>query len=466
MKKEKREAKPGPRLVVSSLISTEAGHTLVRQTVNTTAEKSLLLTKDVAFNSILTNVSWLTFDKVFRIGIGILVGAWVARYLGPAQYGLLNYALSFTALFGVFAGLGLEGIVVRELVRFPEKTDIILGTTFYLRLIGGLIAFLLSVMTIFVFRSDDTLLLYLVTLCAGGFLFQSFLVIDLYYQAHIKSKYTVWAQTIAFTIISFTKILLIIKKASVLAFGVAAMIEIAITVFFLLLFFYLNKLSIRKWQFSSSTATHLLGACIPMIISFFATTISLRIGQIILFNLLDSTSLGIFNASSTIVEVFFFVPVVISTSIFPYFVNKNHNDTETYLHSKRNTFILFLAIALCISLSIHFFSDYIVSLLYGKHFAQSAYLLKYQVFGIIFVFHVSLRKKMLLVENKIRVVMIYSLLAGLFALPSYYLLIRSYGLFGAVAGFLLVWFFGAIVAPAFARRFKEDVLLIKGPTSS
>ena len=53
--------------------------------------------------SIISNTAWLVADKVLRMGVGLVVGVWIARYLGPAQFGLWNFAIAFAALFGAFA---------------------------------------------------------------------------------------------------------------------------------------------------------------------------------------------------------------------------------------------------------------------------------------------------------------------------------------------------------------------------
>jgi O-antigen/teichoic acid export membrane protein len=76
---------------------------------------------------------------------GFFVGVWVARYLVPENYGILSYSLAFVALFQGIAKLGLDGIVVRELVKFPEKRDEFLGTSFWLKFIESVITFLISV---------------------------------------------------------------------------------------------------------------------------------------------------------------------------------------------------------------------------------------------------------------------------------------------------------------------------------
>jgi O-antigen/teichoic acid export membrane protein len=52
---------------------------------------------------ILDNIGWLFLDKVLRVGVGLLVGVWIARYLGPEQFGLLNFAFAVIGLFSVAA---------------------------------------------------------------------------------------------------------------------------------------------------------------------------------------------------------------------------------------------------------------------------------------------------------------------------------------------------------------------------
>ncbi|MEI2722451.1 MAG: oligosaccharide flippase family protein [Verrucomicrobiota bacterium] len=95
------------------------------------------------FNKVGANLSWLIGIRIFRMVVGVIVLGSVGRYLGPEQFGVLNYAIALTAIFGVFATLGMDGIVIREMVNRPEQTPQILGTAFGLRLLGALVAMLL-----------------------------------------------------------------------------------------------------------------------------------------------------------------------------------------------------------------------------------------------------------------------------------------------------------------------------------
>ena len=83
------------------------------------------------------NTGWLLFDRVLRIVIGLTVGAWIARYLGPAQFGELAYVLSFIAFFQVIADLQADGFIVRDIAQEKGEASVILGTTLWLRVIFG-----------------------------------------------------------------------------------------------------------------------------------------------------------------------------------------------------------------------------------------------------------------------------------------------------------------------------------------
>ena len=147
---------------------------------------------------IISNTGWLFADRALRMGVGLLVSVWVARYLGPTQFGQLNYVIAFVALFATFATLGLDGIVVREVVRNPAAEWEILGSAFMLKLCGGALTAVGAVVFISVLRPGDILSRWLVGIVAAGAVFQAFDVIDFWFQSQVLSKYVVLAKNGAF----------------------------------------------------------------------------------------------------------------------------------------------------------------------------------------------------------------------------------------------------------------------------
>ena len=88
------------------------------------------------FRKYIENAAWLLFEKGLTLGIGVFVGIYTARYLQPESFGLLNYAISYVAIFSAFASLGLDQIIIRELVKAHDKRHVLLGTAFLLKLFG------------------------------------------------------------------------------------------------------------------------------------------------------------------------------------------------------------------------------------------------------------------------------------------------------------------------------------------
>lgn len=168
---------------------------------------------------ITSNFSWLTSSKIFSMIISLSVGVWFARYLGPEKYGTFTYALSITGLVAFFASLGLNDIVVREIVKRPEKKYEFIGTAFLLNIIGGTIAYVLCLIIISIIEPDDHLLRLLVAVLGVQLIFISIDVSELWYLAQVNTKKVVIAKSAALIIISAAKIFLIITKASLVSFA-------------------------------------------------------------------------------------------------------------------------------------------------------------------------------------------------------------------------------------------------------
>ena len=179
------------------------------------------------FSKYFSNTAWLFSEKILRIFVGLFVGVWVARYLGPDQFGIFNYAISFAGLFTTIATLGLDGIVIRELVRYDRKRDVLLGTSFYLKLIGALLTLILIAVSIQFTNNEEITNIY-IFIIASSTIFQSFNVVDFYFQSKVLSKYVVYANIASLTISSILKIGLILVEAPLYAFVMVFVADVVV----------------------------------------------------------------------------------------------------------------------------------------------------------------------------------------------------------------------------------------------
>ena len=195
------------------------------------------------FMKYLKNTSWLFGEKIIRMSLGLFVGIWVARFLGPEEYGLFSYATSFVLLFTPFASLGLDGIVIRELVKKDTNQNELIATVFRLKLFGaiGVILFLAFSVGFTTHNHNTNVLVFII---ATGTIFQSFNVIDLYFQSKVMSKYIVYSNVISLVISSVLKVFLIYINASLFYFAWVVVFESFILALGLLFFFVKKKTNI------------------------------------------------------------------------------------------------------------------------------------------------------------------------------------------------------------------------------
>lgn len=390
--------------------------------------------------AILSNTGWLFADKILRMGVGLFVGVWIARYLGPEQFGLWNFAIAFVALFGAFATLGLDSIVVRELVKNPERQNELLGTAFVLKLIGALIALILTMVAISFVRSGETLTLWLIAISAAGFIFQSLNVIDFYFQANVKSRYTVYAANAAFILMTLAKVVLLISSAPLIAFAWVGLGEVALTSLFLLLAYRVNHHHIREWLYSNSAAKELLKHSWPLILSGLAIVIYMRIDQIMIGQLLGDNEVGLFSAAVRISEVWYFIPIAIANSVFPAIIRTKKHSEVLYSQRLQKLFNLMVVLALLIAVPLTFIADWIVDILYGEAYLQADKVLAIHVWAGVFVFLGVASNQWFLVENLQNLAFYRTLLGAVLNICANFILIPKFGISGAAFATLIAQF--------------------------
>lgn len=167
----------------------------------------------VNLHVIIHNSGWLLFDKLVRILLGLLVGAWVARYLGPANFGELAYVLAYIAFFQAIANLGADGIIVRDIARDKNAAPQVLGTAFTLRLGVGLACWLAAIGGMAWSNGFDDPSVSLTALAGGTLIFQAADTIDLWFQSQSQSRRTVVAKLIAYLVSNGVKVGLILMQA-------------------------------------------------------------------------------------------------------------------------------------------------------------------------------------------------------------------------------------------------------------
>ena len=400
------------------------------------------------------NTSWLFGEKILRMIVGLFVGIWVARYLGPEQFGLLSYAGAFVGIFTAISTLGLDGIIVRELVKDESKRDVLLGTAFRLKLIGafGVLLFLAIAVN---FTSNDRFTNVLIFIIASATIFQSLNVVDMYFQSKVLSKYIVYGNVISLFISTLIKITLLLNEAPLIAFAWVVLFDSFVLAIGFLYFYSYNHLSFRSWKFEESVAISLLKDSWPLILSGIVVSIYMKIDQIMIKEMLDSESVGQYAAAVRLSEAWYFIPMVISSSLFPAIINAKKQSEELYYARLQKLYDLMVWMAIAIAIPMTFMSDWVVELLYSEQYSHAGSVLMIHIWAGVFVFLGVASGKWFVSENlqmlsfwRTFYGMLSNIILNIFLIP-------KYGIQGAAVATLISYFIAGLLFDFFNNKTKK-----------
>jgi O-antigen/teichoic acid export membrane protein len=378
----------------------------------------------------LKNTSWMMGEQFLRIISGLFVGVWVARYLGPEQFGLLSYVLAFNAIFGGIAKLGLDAVVVRELVNNPEKRDIYLGTAFWLKVFGALTVISLMGVIVPMTINDATTNLFILII-ASGMIFQSFEVVEFYFQSQVRAKIVSACKVTQLALSSLIKIYLVLVEAELIYF----VLIVAFDVFALAVSYSIAYKISENWtfykHFDLSTAKQLLNTSWPLIFSGLVVMIYMRIDQIMIKEMLGEYEVGIYSAAVKLSEIFYFIPMLITTSLFPAILKSKQQGEELYKKRLQRLYTFMFWLAVVIILPMSFLSDKLIIMFFGAPYQDAGPILMVHVWASIFVFWGVASGKWFLVENLQVLSLINAASGAAVNLFLNYKLMPVYGVMGA-----------------------------------
>lgn len=401
---------------------------------------------------IVGNTGWLFADRILRMGVGLLVGAWVARYLGPAQFGLYNYALAFVALFAPLASFGLDGIVVRNILRDFSRREEILGTAFMLKLTGGAATIFLTIGAISLLRPGDNLTRRLVEITAVGMIFQAFDTIDFWFQSQVQSRHTVFAKNTAFLLISMVKIVLILSRAPLIAFAWAGLAEIAVGALGLLISYRMKRLYLSSWRTSLTRAQALLQDSWPLILAGLSIGLYTKINQVMLGEMVNSHAVGLYSAATRISEVWYFIPTAIVSSVFPTIIlMKNENEHLYYLRLQK-LFNLMTRLSLLIAIPMTFLSSSVVTLLFGHSYHDAGQVLAIHIWASFFVFLGVAQSPWDVSENLTKLALFRTATGAIVNISLNLILIPLFSVIGAAIATVVSQAFSAVILNSISKK--------------
>jgi O-antigen/teichoic acid export membrane protein len=428
--------------------------------INNREESTKINFASAAFKKYFVNTSWLFFERIFRLLLVSFVYVYMARYLGPENLGILSYAIAFVALFSAVSNLGLDNIIVRELVKDPDKKEYYLGTVFILRLLGSIIAIIGIIITLALMNSDSFISLIIIIISAST-LFQSFYVIDFYFQSIVKSKYSVIAQFFSLLFTSTIKILLIVNEAPLLAFAVITSLEFLFISTGFVLSYKFNNNNLFLWRFDKQIAAKLLKDSWPLILSGIAISLYMKIDQVMIKEMLDEEQVGYYAAAVRICEAWYFIPIAIVTSLFPAIINAKQKSEQLYRSRLQKLYDLLAFIAIIIAIPVTILNEQITLLLFGTEFLPTASVLTIYIWAGLAVGIGVATNQYLVTENYTKFSFYRTFAGTIINIFLNLLLIPHYGINGSAIATLISFSMVAFSVGFSSKTSYQSMMLLK-----
>ena len=389
------------------------------------------------FKKIIRNIGWLSAERLIRMGLAFFVGVYVIRYLGPEQFGKLSYSSSFVFLFLAITKLGLDEIVVRNLVKDESASAKILGTAFVLKLIGCVLAFFIISAGI-ITSTDDWLVRRMTMIIAFSMLFTCFDILDLWFQSQVLSKSIAIVRSIQVAISSLAKFGFVWFGLPLISFAYLFVADTIIRAIGMTWVYLKDKQhQIGRWKLNKSVAFDLLQNSWPLILSGVMVTIYMSIDQVMLGNMSTSKEVGNYAAAVKFSEVWYFIPTVICSSVFPAIVQAKQRSRAEYYAKMQRLYDFMAFISLGIAIAVSFTSKYILARLLGTEYAGAGAILTLHIWSGIFIFFGVARGNWLVIENKTRLSLITQLMGAITNVLLNLWLIQEYGALGAAVSTLI-----------------------------
>lgn len=380
---------------------------------------------------LLSNISWQSLERGCRILAGIYTGILLASYLGPESLGAYSYAQSFILLFSPLISLGYDGFLSRDIIFQKDKWADILGSSALLKLLGSTLSILLIWGLTYLDKSIATETKSLIRVLSLSFIFYPFDVFDIWFRAKLKSKNASISKIIALVIINALKILFIYQKAALMSFSWLYVAEFVVNGILQFAFYIKNEpRNLRQWKVSNERIKYVILESWPLLVSTFSLMIYNRIDQIMIGNMLDNKSVGIFSAAGKIADLPLALIMVINASIYPFLAATYKDNFSQFQKQYRIITDLFTALSYIMLAVVLIGAGWIISI-YPASFTPGAIILKINFIGLIFIFNSALRNSYLSLTGNQKLLLYSTVLSAILNILLNLFLIPAYGINGA-----------------------------------
>lgn len=404
------------------------------------------------------NAGWLIIGKIIQMGINFFVGILTARYLGPSNYGLINYAAAYVAFFFSVCTLGINSIVVKEFIDNPSKEGEILGTSLSLRGISSVFSAITIVAISFVLDSNEPITKIVVALYTISLVFQIFDMFNYWFQSRLQAKYTAIASLIAYSITAIYKIILLATNQPVTLFALSTSVDyISIA---LILFYFYKKEGGKKLSFSFKYGKSLLKKSYHFILPGLMIAVYGQTDKMMLKHMINEREIGYYATAVSLCSVWCFVLSAIIDSVNPSIMKSYQDNEKSFIKYNKMLYFIVFYVSIFVSLMFTIFGKLIIQILFGEAYLPTVEPLRIITWYTAFSYLGVARNAWIVCKDRQRYLKYLYFSSAVLNVILNILFIPKYGAVGAAIASLISQISTVIIVPFFIKDLKENSIMI------
>lgn len=409
-------------------------------------------------NKEIKNAGWLISGRVVQMILSFLIGIVITRFLGPSNFGLINYGNSYVLLFTSLCTLGINSIIIKELFDSPDKQGEILGSSIFLRVLSSLLSIIMITIISIVIDNGEKKTVMVVFLCSLTLLFQSLDTLNYWFQSRYESFVTATCTLVAYFVTSLFRIVLLVVNADMIWFAIASAVDTCCMG--LLLLYIFKKKGRLHLSFEWSRAKCLLNKSYHFILSGMMVAIYGQTDKLMLKHMMDTESVGFYSLAMNLNAVWFFVLQAIIDSMYPTILSLYKEDKKKFEKKNIQLYSIVVYLSAFVAICFMFFGRMIIRILYGDEYNLAAEPLTIVTWYTIFAYLGVARNAWIVSENKQKYLKYIYLCAVIINIGLNAVFIPINGASGAALASLITQIFTSIILPLFIKEMRENVKLI------
>lgn len=407
------------------------------------------------------NAKWIIVCRIVQAILQLIIGMLTARYLGPSNYGLINYASSIVAFALPLMKLGFDSTLVRELIEDPEKEGEIVGTSLTLNVISALLCLLGVTAFVSIANAGERVTILVCILYSISLFCAALEMVQYWFQYKLLSKYSSIVSLLVYVVVAAYRIYLLITGKNVYWFALTNALDFGLIGAALLIIYF--KKGGQKFAFSWSRAKAMLSKSKHYILASLMIVVIQNTDHVMITNMMGTKENGFYSAAITSAGVVQFVYTAIIDSFRPIILASKKNDEKSYEKEMSMLYCVVIYMALVQSLVFTLGAKWIMQFLYGEEYLAAVPILQILVWYVAFSFMGSIRNVWILAEEKQKYLWVINITGAIFNVALNAVMIPFWGACGAALASLLTQFFmNFVLGFIFKPIRRNNVLLLKG----